>query len=83
MTAPAPQNFFDPLFARGPDPWHFEGSWYEARKRDLLLASLPHARYESIFEPGCAGGFDMAAPRFLRPARTDLRSRGMESSAWH
>ncbi len=57
MMAPAPQNLFDPLFARGPDPWHFEGSWYEARKRDLLLASLPRQRYAAAFEPGCAGGF--------------------------
>lgn len=57
MIAKAPQNLFDPLFARGPDPWHFEGSWYEARKRDLLLASLPRPRYASVFEPGCAGGF--------------------------
>lgn len=57
MTAPAPQNLFDPLFARGPDPWLFESSWYEARKRDLLLASLPHPRYASVFEPGCASGF--------------------------
>lgn len=57
MIAKAPQNLFEPLFARGPDPWHFEGSWYEARKRDLLLASLPRPRYASVFEPGCAGGF--------------------------
>lgn len=57
MTAPAPQNLFDPLFAQGPDPWHFESSWYEARKRDMLLASLPRPRYASAFEPGCASGF--------------------------
>ena len=57
MTAPVPQNLFDPLFAQGPDPWHFESSWSEARKRDLLLASLPRPRYASVFEPGCASGF--------------------------
>ncbi len=57
MTAPAPSNLFEPLFARGPDPWHFEDSWYEERKATLLLSSLPHARYGAVFEPGCAGGF--------------------------
>ncbi|CAN7586462.1 nodulation S family protein [Acidovorax sp. LjRoot118] len=83
MTAPAPQNFFDPLFARGPDPWHFEGSWYEARKRDLLLASLPHARYESIFEPGCAGGFvsEFLAQRCDRLLAWDGAVRAVEYTA--
>lgn len=57
MNAAATQSMFDPLFAQSPDPWHFEGSWYEARKRGLLLASLPRLRYASAFEPGCAGGF--------------------------
>lgn len=65
MTAAALRHQFDPLFAGRPDPWHFEGSWYEARKRDLLLASLPCARYTSAFEPGCAAGFlsEKLAPR--------------------
>lgn len=38
------------------DPWGFETLWYEARKRDLLLAALPEARYGSAFEAGCATG---------------------------
>lgn len=49
-------RFFESLYAREPDPWRFDGSWYEARKRALLLASLPARRYASAFEPGCATG---------------------------
>lgn len=47
---------FDALFAASDDPWSFDGSWYEARKRDLLLACLPRRRYRAAFEPGCATG---------------------------
>lgn len=57
MNATIAPGFFDPLFASDPDPWHFEGSWYEARKRELVLASLPLPHYGAVFEPGCAGGF--------------------------
>lgn len=39
-----------------PDPWGFESLWYEARKRDVVLAALPEARYGSGFEAGCATG---------------------------
>ncbi|WP_342051020.1 MULTISPECIES: class I SAM-dependent methyltransferase [unclassified Cupriavidus] len=52
----APKNTeFEAIFAR-PDPWGFESLWYEARKRELLLASLPHRRYPRVFEPACANG---------------------------
>ncbi|MDA8455710.1 class I SAM-dependent methyltransferase [Acidovorax sp. GBBC 3334] len=50
----APQ--FEALYEQSDDPWRFDGSWYEARKRRLLLASLPHERYARAFEPGCATG---------------------------
>lgn len=39
-----------------PDPWDFEDSWYEARKRDLTLAALPDQHVAHAFEPGCAQG---------------------------
>jgi hypothetical protein len=44
------------LFAASEDPWHTRSGWYDQRKRDLLLASLPNARYGSTFEPGCRDG---------------------------
>lgn len=48
--------YFDALYANGSDPWHYRQRWYEARKRALMLACLPAARYRSGFEPGCANG---------------------------
>jgi len=57
----APKNTeFEAIFAL-PDPWGFESLWYEARKRHLLLAALPHRRYGQVFEPACANGLLTAA----------------------
>ncbi len=50
------QRQFDQLFAHSDDPWQFKRRWYEARKRALTLACLPHRRYASGYEPGCANG---------------------------
>lgn len=47
--------YFDELHARA-DPFGYHRSWYEARKRALLLASLPHARYPRGWEAGCSNG---------------------------
>lgn len=47
---------FEALYRASPDPWQLQASWYEQRKRSLVLASLPRARYRSAFEPGCAQG---------------------------
>ncbi|MDQ1731664.1 MAG: hypothetical protein QOK10_1823 [Pseudonocardiales bacterium] len=44
------------LFAASEDPWHTRAGWYYERKRDILLATLPDARYASTFEPGCGDG---------------------------
>jgi trans-aconitate methyltransferase len=44
------------LYDESPDPWGFETSWYERRKYALTLASLPHERYASAYEPGCSIG---------------------------
>lgn len=55
-TAAERQRQFDALFAASDDPWQFRQRWYEARKRALTLASLPHRRYAAGYEPGCANG---------------------------
>jgi trans-aconitate methyltransferase len=47
---------FDALYADEGDPWQVESSWYEHRKREVLLASLPRASYSSAWEPGCGIG---------------------------
>jgi LmbE family N-acetylglucosaminyl deacetylase len=51
----APLERFVELYAEGNDPWR-SGSWYERRKRAVVLASLPRARYRAGFEPGCGTG---------------------------
>ncbi len=55
MSRRADRWFVD-LYAAEPDPWGFETRWYEVRKRSLTMAMLSRARYESVFEPGCAQG---------------------------
>ncbi len=47
---------FEALYGAERDPWRMEGSWYEQRKRALVLASLPRARFSQAFEPGCGEG---------------------------
>lgn len=47
---------FEALYARSADPWRYETSWYEARKRTLTLAALTRKRYARAFEPGCSIG---------------------------
>jgi hypothetical protein len=46
----------DAAYAGGEDPWRIATGFYERRKRQVLLGCLPHERYRSGFEPGCAGG---------------------------
>jgi len=49
-------QYFADLYANNEDPWAFRTRWYERRKRDLLLASLPRQCYQRVFEPACANG---------------------------
>jgi LmbE family N-acetylglucosaminyl deacetylase len=50
----APVSRFAELYAAG-DPWRAD-SWYERRKRAVVVASLPRERYRRAFEPGCGTG---------------------------
>jgi LmbE family N-acetylglucosaminyl deacetylase/SAM-dependent methyltransferase len=52
---------FDAHYARKPQGWDFDGSWYERRKRAVTLAALPRERYRSALELGCATGVLTAA----------------------
>jgi len=63
-----------------PDPWGFESLWYEARKRDLVMAALPEARYASALEAGCATGMltERLAPRCDALLAVDLAPRAVE-----
>jgi SAM-dependent methyltransferase len=54
--ADLPRAYFDDRYDVSDDPWLLENRFYERRKRELLLACLPRARFARAFEPGCAGG---------------------------
>ena len=47
---------FEALYLGDPDPWQVTTSWYERRKRTVLLASLPRERYATAWEPACGVG---------------------------
>lgn len=49
-------QYFADLYAGNDDPWAFRTRWYERRKRDLAMASLPSQCYGRVFEPACANG---------------------------
>ena len=56
-TAPQPDGrVFDAMFDDVDDPWGFETSWYEARKRALTVAVLGRERYGSVLDIGCSTG---------------------------
>jgi SAM-dependent methyltransferase len=47
---------FDRMYDDGDDPWRFEDSFYEDRRRALLLAVLGRRRHRRVLEVGCADG---------------------------
>ncbi|ANN67230.1 class I SAM-dependent methyltransferase [Bordetella bronchialis] len=49
-------NDFETLYRQSADPWQVRSSWYEQRKRAVLMASLPQPRYARILELGCGNG---------------------------
>lgn len=58
LTSPADANDdrLDQLHAEHADPWGATSSWYEERKRSLLLAALPRLRFGRALEVGCSTG---------------------------
>ncbi len=67
-------SYFDALYAATDDPWSMQQRWYERRKRDLVMASLPRERYARAFEPGCGAGHltEALAARCERLLATDF-----------
>ncbi len=55
-TVSAPIERFASLYAAQDDPWHTADSWYERRKRAVVLASLPAEHYHRTLEPACGVG---------------------------
>ncbi|MET8652291.1 class I SAM-dependent methyltransferase [Nocardia aurea] len=80
MSPRSDPEFFDAKYRADPDPWNFDTDWYEIRKRTLLLAMLPHPRFRSALEPGCANGHITTelARRCDRVTATDIAPRAVE-----
>ncbi len=55
-TEQGQRPYFDALYAASDDPYASRQRWYEARKRAVLLAALPQARFRRAYEPGCGIG---------------------------
>ena len=47
---------FDTLYRADPDPWDVASSFYEQRKRAVLLACLTRPSYASVWDPACGTG---------------------------
>ncbi|KHL00495.1 bifunctional PIG-L family deacetylase/class I SAM-dependent methyltransferase [Sinomonas humi] len=82
-TARDARAVFDELHGSDPDPWQFESSWYEARKRALTLASLPSPRYRRVLEMGCSIGVltGELAERADAVVATDVSQRALDLAA--
>lgn len=82
MSAATPASYFDAVY-REDDPFGYRERWYEARKRSLLLASLPAAHFDAAWEIGCSNG-ELTAALALRCDRllaTDLNGRAVRLAA--
>lgn len=82
MSPAAPHDYFESLYAASEDPYAVRARWYEARKRALLLAALPRARYRHAFEPGCGiGELTLAlASRCDRLLASDFSARAVATA---
>jgi SAM-dependent methyltransferase len=82
MTASAAglQAHFERLYGQDDDPWSVRRSWYEQRKRALVLAALPQPRYANAYEAGCGNGEMTAAlaPRCERLLAADLSAEALQ-----
>ncbi|MDV2451446.1 class I SAM-dependent DNA methyltransferase [Xanthomonas hortorum] len=54
MTALSIEHF-EQMYANE-DPFGYRSRWYEHRKRDILLGTLPHPRFANGWEFGCSNG---------------------------
>ncbi|WP_202843366.1 class I SAM-dependent DNA methyltransferase [Luteimonas saliphila] len=75
-------RYFDAVWAEGEDPFGYRDRWYEARKRELLLAALPRPGFARGWEIGCANGelTRRLATRCTSLLATDLHPRAVETA---
>lgn len=50
------EQIFDDVYRHDIDPWAYQSSWYEQRKRAVTLAALPNDHYQHALEIGCGTG---------------------------
>ncbi|NGM86242.1 methyltransferase domain-containing protein [Parapusillimonas sp. SGNA-6] len=77
---PFDADYFNQVYRQSEDPWGLHTLFYEARKRAILLASLPQRRYRRAFEPACATG---ALTTELAQRCDALLASDMNASAVH
>ena len=76
------KSYFASLYSRDKDPYKVQTRWYEKRKIQLLLGSLPKERYEYAFEPGVGVGA-LSQPLSERCERlivSDLNEKAIRST---
>lgn len=48
--------YFERFHQDNADPWGLDNKWYEKRKREVLMATLPRERARRVLEIGCSTG---------------------------
>lgn len=78
------RDSFEEFYERRPGGWDFT-SWYEARKRDVLLAALPRERFRRTLELGCATGVLTArlAERSDATVGVDIAEAPLQEARWN
>ena len=79
---PVDVSYMNWMYSQTDDPWHIRDSWYERRKRAVVLASLPHQRYARGFEPGCSNGAvtELLADRCDLLVSADMHQRAVDAT---
>jgi len=78
-----PDEYFDAMYARSPDPWQLADRWYERRKYAITMAMLPLPRYRHAYEPGCSVGVltELLTARCDRVTATDVAEAALAATA--
>lgn len=56
VAGPCDDTRLERLHREVADPWGVDSRWYEERKRELVLATLPRRTFDRILDLGCSTG---------------------------
>ena len=78
-----PDEYFDALYDRSPDPWQLADRWYERRKYAITMAMLPLPRYRHAYEAGCSVGVltELLTTRCDHVTATDVAEAALAATA--